>query len=263
MSPSKTGKLADCIASQQKTVIFTGAGISTESGIPDFRSPGGIWDQFDPEEMTYQNFMADEKNRRKYWAFHHQSWRNIRDARPNPAHRAVRQLEDHCDISAVITQNIDGLHRKAGTDPERLLELHGTMWRADCLSCGETHPCEQAFDQIDSGISVPRCPVCEGDLKPGTVAFGEPLPKNVMVRAQKAAVSCEVFIAVGSSLTVYPAAFLPEMAVNAGANVAIINRDPTPLDSMAHLVSHGKAGEILPEVVRHLDEQQRHPRPGC
>ncbi len=252
MSSSDMDRVADWITPGAKTVIFTGAGISTESGIPDFRSPGGIWDRFDPKEMTYQKFISDREHRKKYWAFHRESWRGIRAAEPNAAHLAIAELQNLTDVTAIITQNIDGLHQKAGSDPERVLELHGSLWRAQCLECGRTLRSERAFQQLREGQDIPCCFHCGADLKPGTVAFGEALPEDVMADAQAASLSCDVFIAVGSSLMVYPAAFLPEMAVNAGARLAIINRDPTPQDPHAHVVMHGLAGEILPDLPRRL-----------
>ncbi len=249
---SEALRLAEWLGPEVQTVVFTGAGISTESGIPDFRSPGGIWARFDPNDMTYQKFLSGPEGRRRYWRFHRETYQTIARAEPNLGHRAVAELEKYTDLMAVITQNIDGLHQKAGTDPERVLELHGTLWEARCLECGRVHSAEDAFGQMEAGVDIPGCESCVGHLKPGTISFGEPLPETVLTRAQEVSLSCEVFIAIGSSLGVYPAAYLPQMAAEAGAWLAIINRDPTPMDDLAALVVHTSAGSFLSDVICEL-----------
>lgn len=253
MSNTGTRTLASWITASEELVVFTGAGISTESGIPDFRSPGGIWDRFDAEIMTYDNFLSSEEGRRKYWEFHRDSWTMFNKAEPNRAHLALTRLEEHAKLTAIITQNIDGLHQRSGICPEKVLELHGTMWEVGCLDCGEIHPWEQVLSRIEDGDEVPLCHSCEGLLKPGTVAFGEPLPEDVFARAYEAASSCDLFLAIGTSLTVYPAAILPEIAANTDARLAIINRDPTPLDSRADLTIHGMAGAVLSGTLEHIE----------
>lgn len=246
--------LARLLQDSCRIAVFTGAGISTESGIPDFRSPGGIWEHFDPDDMTFESFMADDEGRRKYWEFHLSCWKNFSDAEPNPAHRAVARLQRRAEVAAVITQNIDGLHQRATSSAERVLELHGTMWEVECLQCGERSGSREVFDHLEKEYVVPRCTRCGGILKPGTVAFGEPLPGDTFSAARDASIGCDLFLCIGSSLSVYPAALLPRMAVESGARLVIVNRDPTPLDEAAELVVRGLAGEILPAAVALLDD---------
>lgn len=246
--------LARLIQESCRLTVFTGAGISTESGIPDFRSPGGIWERFDPEDMTFESFLADDEGRRRYWQFHHDCWKSFGDAEPNPAHLAVARLQECAEVGAVITQNIDGLHQRAGSSEELVLELHGTMWEVKCLECGERRGWRKVFDLLENEITVPRCEVCGGILKPGTVAFGEPVPDDTFTAARDASISCDLFLCIGSSLSVFPAALLPRMALESGSRLVIINRDPTPLDGSAELVIQGLAGETLPAAVALVEE---------
>ena len=164
--------VADMILQSKKVVVFTGAGFSTESGVPDFRSPGGVWDTFDPSELNYQNFLRSEEIREKYWRMHKMMWETIRDAQPNSGHHAVTELYKMGKLDCVITQNTDGLHQKAGVPEELVLELHGTMQWVDCLECGQRYPRSQVHDKMLAGEKVPRCDSCNGLLKPATVAFG-------------------------------------------------------------------------------------------
>ncbi len=248
MSREKIESLTRLIQDSNNIVVFTGAGVSTESGVPDFRSPGGVWDRFDPNEMTYQKFLSSPQSRSKYWELYHECWREFQGAEPNPAHLAVADLEKRGKLSAVITQNIDELHQKAGNSPGKVLELHGTMWKVRCLKCEAPYPWDEAFRILEQGETVENCPHCGGLLKPATISFGQQLPLQTLEEAQQHTRSCDLFISIGSSLVVYPAAFLPEMAKEAGATLVIINREPTPFDSIADLVIHGQAGQILASV---------------
>ncbi len=236
-----------------KGVVFTGAGISTESGIPDFRSPGGIWDRFDPSELSFQNFQSNPRSRRTYWNFYRENWMVSRDVKPNQAHLAVASLEKLGKIAAVITQNIDGLHQAAGNMAARVLELHGNMWEVRCLSCNALYPWEEILSALDEGKNVENCGYCGGLLKPATVSFGQSLPQQTLKEAQEYCMSCDLLICIGSSLVVYPAAGLPELAKSSGARLVIINRESTPKDKVADLVIRGEAGGIMSGILNLLN----------
>ena len=235
--------------SSGRTVVFSGAGISTESGIPDFRSPGGLWERFDPAELSYPSFLASAQSRRSYWRFYRENWGLSRDARPNAAHFAVAALEESEKLSVVITQNIDGLHQQGGSSPDKVLELHGNMWEVRCLSCASLYPWEEVFLRLEEGLEVEDCRSCGGLLKPATISFGQSLSQDVLERARRHTLESDLFICMGSSLVVYPAASFPEMAKQAGARLVIINREPTPLDGVADLVIHGQIGPVMSEVM--------------
>lgn len=242
----------------EKAVVFSGAGISTESGIPDFRSPGGLWERFDPDELSFPRFVASVQSRSHYWAFYRENWRLSREAQPNQAHHAVALLEKLGLLSAVITQNIDGLHQQGGSGPDRVLELHGNMWRVRCLSCAADYPWEELFQLLEQGAEVYNCRSCGGLLKPATISFGQSLSGEVLEAARRHTLNCDLFICIGSSLVVYPAASFPQMARDKGARLVIINRDATNLDSLADLVIRGEAGPVmfaLAEKVKELKEQ--------
>ena len=235
--------------SSGRAVVFSGAGISTESGIPDFRSPGGLWERFDPAELSYPSFLASAQSRRSYWRFYRENWGLSRDARPNAAHFAVAALEQSEKLSVVITQNIDGLHQQGGSTPDKVLELHGNMWEVRCLSCASLYPWEEVFLRLEEGLEVEDCRSCGGLLKPATISFGQSLSQDVLERARRHTLESDLFICMGSSLVVYPAASFPEMAKQAGARLVIINREPTPLDGVADLVIHGQIGPVMSEVM--------------
>lgn len=249
----KLMQLAEWIKESRSIVVFTGAGISTESGIPDFRSPGGIWERFDPAELSYPNFVASPVSRRKYWEFYRQYWKMAAHVQPNRAHLAVAALERTGKLAAVITQNIDGLHQAAGNAPEKVLELHGTMWEVRCLSCHYSYPWQKFYALLEEGREVENCSQCGGLLKPATVSFGQSLPVETLREAQRCSINCDLFICIGSSLVVYPAAQLPETAKSSGAKLVIINRERTPLDSIADLVLRGEAGEIMTALLERLE----------
>lgn len=247
-------KLADQIKESNNIVVFTGAGISTESGIPDFRSPGGLWERFDPSEFTYQNFVSHPLIRRKFWEFYRENWKVSSGAQPNIAHRAVAALERQGKLTAVITQNIDGLHQAAGNSPEKVLQLHGTMWEVRCLSCNDDfYSWKEILNLLEEGKDVPGCRKCGGLLKPATVSFGQSLPQDILQEARRVSMNCELFICIGSSLVVYPAAQLPAMAKEAGARLVIINREGTPLDRIADINIKGEAGEVMGSLLELLD----------
>lgn len=240
-------ELRDMLAACRRGVVFTGAGISTESGIPDFRSPGGIWSQYRPIE--FQEFLASEAARRAYWRRKFATHGAVAQAVPNRGHRAVAELTHRGKVSRVITQNIDGLHQQSGVPEDRVIELHGNTTYAACLDCGERHelgPIRAAF-AVDE--TLPLCRGCGGMVKSATISFGQQMPEDAMRRAEAATLECDLFLAVGSSLVVYPAAGFPALAKQGGARLVILNREPTPLDSIADLVINGEIGSTLGTAV--------------
>lgn len=249
-----TGKVADLIFGSQRVVVFTGAGVSTESGIPDFRSPGGIWERFDPDDFTYQKFVSDPESRRKQWQMLREGLLTG-SVEPNPAHYAIAELDRLGKLDCVITQNVDNLHQRAGVSDEKVFELHGNMQWAVCLSCGRRYPFEEIKARLDAGEEVPDCEACQGILKPDAVLFGEQLPRQVLNEASRRSYSCDLFIVIGSTLVVYPAAYMPTYAVSAGARLVIINLSPTPMDHQATVLIRAKAGEAMPKVVQNVKEK--------
>jgi NAD-dependent deacetylase len=246
------GQVAEMIIQSARTVVFTGAGISTESGIPDFRSPGGIWERFDPEDFTYDKFLGDDAARRKQWRLLRQLGRT---AEPNPAHHAIARLHQLGRLNCVITQNIDNLHQKAGLPDDIVLELHGNARWAVCLGCRRRYPFNQVIAELDSDEAIPDCPDCGGILKPDVVFFGETLPQEVLGQAITRSQGCELFIVIGSTLVVYPAAYMPIHALEAGARLAIVNLSQTPLDREAEVVIRARAGETMSRVVQKVEEK--------
>ena len=233
------------IARSSRIVGFTGAGISTESGIPDFRSPNGIW--ANNRMIEYSEFVNSRAGRVEYWRQKVAMWPEMRDAEPNAGHRAFAELERQGRLRAMITQNIDGLHQKAGNT--NVIELHGTTVECECLTCGARISMDEAVGRVKAGDPAPECDTCGGLLKPATISFGQSMPALAMKLAVEACLDCEVFLAVGSSLVVYPAASLPELAKQSGAALIIINRTPTPLDEIADLVINEEIGKALPALV--------------
>jgi NAD-dependent deacetylase len=228
-------------------VGFTGAGISTESGIPDFRSPNGIWAR--NRTVYFDEFVRSEEDRIEYWRQKTESWPDMRGAKPNAGHLAFVGLAAQGKLKALITQNIDGLHQASGLDPQLVLELHGNGTFASCLSCGARSSIDDAIERINQGERAPRCKPCGGLLKPATISFGQEMPRDVLWKSQLAAESCDVFLAVGSSLVVYPAAGLPVAAKRSGARLIILNRTETPLDEIADLVIRHEISVALPELA--------------
>jgi len=245
----KIEALADMIAESSKVVVFTGAGFSTESSVPDFRGPQGVWEKFDPNELNLQNFLRSEEIRVKYWQVHRLFWETVRVAEPNSGHYAVTELHKMGKLDAVITQNTDGLHQKSGTPDEKVLELHGTMHWVDCLDCRKRYPREDVHQMMLAGQDVPRCGTCNGILKPATVAYGQSLPQREMEESEDAAERCDLLIGAGSSMVVYPAAQMPIIAKRSGAKLVIINLGDTPHDHLADIVINEKTGEVLTKSV--------------
>jgi len=240
-------KVAALILESSRVIVFTGAGISTESGIPDFRSPGGIWTKFDPDDFTIQKFMSSEKTRRMQWQMMAEG-SLLKDAEPNQAHHAVAELEKLGKITCVITQNIDNLHQKAGSSPDKVFELHGNMKFVRCMSCNKRFPVEGILQRLDKE-EIPDCQFCRGILKPDAVFFGESLPQQVLNDAIQHARHCDLFIVIGSTLVVYPAAYMPMYAVESGAKLVIINLSPTPMDAKAAALITASAGETMSRIV--------------
>ncbi|MGD0795763.1 MAG: NAD-dependent deacylase [Dehalococcoidales bacterium] len=249
--------IADMIVQSKKIVVFTGAGFSTESGVPDFRSPGGVWDVFDPSELNLPNFLRREDVREKYWKMHKMMWETIREAKPNAGHFAVAELHQMGKLDCVITQNTDGLHQKAGVPAEMVLEIHGTMQFVDCLDCHKRYPRSHAHDKMLAGEKVPRCNSCNGLLKPATVAFEQSMPERETREAEVRSSGCDLFLAAGSSLVVYPAAQMPVIAKQGGAKLVILNLTETPHDRHADVVIAEKTGETMAKIVSRVREKTK------
>ena len=247
MIASDPARLAHLLDTSHRTVVFTGAGISTESGIPDFRSPGGIWSQMRP--IDFQDFLASEAMRRESWRRKLASDETLRTAQPNRGHRAVAELVLRGSCACVITQNIDGLHQGAGVPSDTLVELHGNATYAACLECGLRHELEPILAAFAHDETLPSCSACGGIVKTATISFGQRMPMAAVARAEQEALACELFVVLGSSLVVFPAADLPRLAKHNGARLAIVNREPTPMDNLADLVIHSGIGEVLGEAI--------------
>jgi NAD-dependent deacetylase len=237
---------ARLLGEARRIVVFTGAGISTESGIPDFRSPGGIWTRQTP--IDFSEFMRSEKARRETWRRRFEMEPILRDAQPNRGHRAVAQLIADGKASSVITQNIDGLHQASGVPSQQVIELHGNTTFAHCLSCGQRYEIDELRIDFERDSIVPHC-ACGGYVKSATVSFGQSMPPLAMQRAEAETLACDLFVVIGSSLVVYPAAAFPELAKRAGAALVIVNREPTGLDGIADLVLNRSIGATLGEAV--------------
>lgn len=240
----------ELIAGASRITALTGAGISTPSGIPDFRGPNGLWTK-DPEAEKLSNLQAytssgDVRVRAWQARLDHPAWQ----AEPNAAHRAFVDLERSGRLAAIVTQNIDELHQRAGSDPERVVELHGTMFHTECLGCGHRDDMQRALDRVRAGSADPPCEDCGGILKSATISFGQALDGDVLERARLAAVTCDVLIAAGTSLTVHPAAGLVDVAASAGASVIVCNASETPYDDLADVVLRDPLDEVLPRISR-------------
>ncbi len=247
-------RVADLIIHARRVVVFTGAGISTESGIPDFRSPGGIWERFDPEEFTYQRFLDSAESRRKHWQLLGGGLLHG-GVEPNQAHYALAELDRLGRLDCIITQNVDNLHQQAGVPDHKVFELHGNLQWAVCLSCGQRYPFARIKARLAEGEDDPACERCRGMLKPDVVMFGELLPEPVFHEASRRSRDCDLFIVIGSSLVVYPAAYMPIYAVDAGARLVIINLSPTPMDKQATVLIRARAGEAMSQIVSKVKEK--------
>jgi NAD-dependent deacetylase len=236
-------QFAALIAGARRMVAFTGAGMSTESGIPDFRSPGGVWSRMKP--IYFQEFVASEERRRESWRRAFTGAAGWTGAKPNAGHHALTRLANAGKLAAIITQNVDNLHQASGTSVEKVIELHGNASYARCLECGlrhELNDLKAAF--LDRGV-LPACRACSGIVKTATISFGQPMPEEAMAKAEQASLACDLFVVLGSSLVVYPAAEFPLLAKRNGAKLVIVNREPTEQDSLADLVVHGEIGAVL------------------
>jgi NAD-dependent deacetylase len=242
--------IAEWLRKADRITVLTGAGISTDSGIPDYRGPNGVWTRNPSAQRmsTLQDYVADPDVRQRAWQSRkaHPAW----TAEPNDAHRALVDLEKTGKLTALVTQNIDELHQRAGSSRELVVELHGTIWWAECLTCGIRSPMADELGRVSDDEPDPECTLCGGILKSATVSFGQPLDPQVLQRAWRAAQDCELFVAIGTSLTVQPAAGLCEVAVEAGARFVVVNAEPTPYDGLADAVLREPIGDILPSLVR-------------
>ncbi len=241
--PDSPPDLRALLTRSRRAVIFTGAGISTESGIPDFRSPDGVWARMGP--IYFEDFLASSESRRESWRRKLVSDREMLAAEPNRGHRVVAELVRSGMARVVITQNIDGLHQKAGVPESQVIELHGNATYASCLECGARHELEPIMRAFRVDETLPECRECHGIVKTATISFGQPMPEPALERAESEARSCDLFVAIGSSLVVYPAAALPGVAKTHGAQLAILNREPTGFDRMADLVINAEIGDTL------------------
>ena len=240
-------RLAALLADSARTVVFTGAGMSTESGIPDFRSPDGVWSRMKP--IDFDTFMHNEDARREAWQRTFSGAAGWVGAKPNEGHFAIARLIDTGKLGHVITQNVDNLHQDAGVPAHQVIELHGNAGYATCLICGLRHELADLRDPFLEQGTLPTCRACGGIVKSATISFGQPMPVEAMRRAHAASRQCDLFIVLGSSLVVYPAAALPMVAKSNGAALAIINREPTHMDGRADLVLHAEIGGVLREIV--------------
>jgi NAD-dependent deacetylase len=240
-------QLARMIDDARRVVVFTGAGMSTESGIPDFRSPGGVWSRMTP--IYFQDFVASEERRREAWTRTFSGAAGWVGARPNAGHLAVARLAKKGKVGVVITQNVDNLHQDSGVPDDRVIELHGNAGYAKCLRCGERHELAELREPfLEHGV-VPTCRACGAIVKTATISFGQPMPTEAMARAEAAALACDLFLVLGSSLVVFPAAGLPLLAKGNGAALAIVNREPTDQDGFADLVLHDEIGPVMEAVT--------------
>jgi NAD-dependent deacetylase len=246
---SDAEKLARLLADADRAVVFTGAGISTESGIPDFRSPGGVWSTMKP--IYFQDFVASRAKRREAWTRVFNRTAGWTGASPNVGHHAVAKLVAAGKVSCVITQNVDNLHQDSGVPAERVIELHGNASYASCLDCRRRYEFEALKPRWEADEDI-LCEVCQGLIKTATISFGQAMPEAEMRRATEEAMSCDLLLVLGSSLVVYPAAGLPLIARDAGARLAIVNREPTDLDRAAHLVLNAEIGPLMHETLEKL-----------
>lgn len=231
------------VRNSRQIVFFTGAGISTESGVPDFRSPGGVWTKYQP--VYFDEFMSSEAARIRHWKLKKATYELYKNVRPNVGHASIREFEKRGQLLGLITQNIDGLHKIAGVSDEKIVELHGTDRVVTCLRCHKRFAPESIYEHLGDEFVAPTCDACGGYLKSANVSFGQQMPVNEMQQAQAWSEAAEIFIVTGSSLQVQPAASLPVIAKRSGAFLAIINRDPTPLDDLADFNYLGRIGEFF------------------
>jgi len=251
--PAGVVRLAELLRDARDAVVFTGAGISTESGIPDFRSPGGIWTQMAP--IDFQEFVSSAVMRKEAWRRRFAMEETFARGRPNAGHEAIAALVARGTVSHVITQNIDNLHQQSGVPAGQVIELHGNTRYAKCLECGARAELEPIRLHFEAHGDPPDCTECGGLLKTATISFGQAMPEREMERAERATRACDLFLVLGSSLVVYPAAGFPLLAKRGGAKLIIVNREPTDQDGMADLVLHAEIGPTLREAMERLREK--------
>jgi NAD-dependent deacetylase len=242
----KIALIVEKIKASKKLVVFTGAGISTESGIPDYRGQGGIWDRFRP--VYFDEFMSSRESRIRYWEQRMDMEKNLRRAKPNEGHMSIAALHDLGHLHALITQNIDGLHEASGIPGEKIIELHGNTRRVRCMGCKRLISWKEAEDMIESGDKAPECS-CGGYFKPDTISFGQAMPVEETKKAARLSSESDVFMVIGSTLIVQPASLMPEYARASGGFLAIINLSETPFDRKCNVLIRGKAGDILKQIV--------------
>jgi len=236
-------EFAQQIRKRGELVFFTGAGVSTESGVPDFRSPGGIWTKYSP--VYFDDFVSNEEARVRYWTMKRETHDLYKNVQPNIGHYSIASFEQRGQLLGLITQNVDGLHGIAGVSPEKMVELHGTDRKVSCLGCGKNFDPEPIYARLAESIMPSPCDGCGGLLKPATISFGQPMPQAAMKRAQEWSEAAEVFIVAGSSLVVQPAASFPVITKQNGALLAIVNRESTPLDNLADYNFRGAIGDFF------------------
>lgn len=244
----RIGHAVQLLKNSGNSAAFTGAGISTESGISDFRSKGGVWDRF--RIVTYQEFIASHDARVEYWQMKKELFKEIKGARPNKAHLSLAELEQAGKLDCLITQNIDGLHQDGGS--LNVIEIHGTNRKAVCLDCGKLWPIEEIQERLEAGDLAPSCNECKGFIKPATISFGQSMPEAKMIRAFQCVAQCDLLLMIGSSLQVEPAASIPREAHKTGSNLVYINRTETPTDHLADVLFNEDAGEVLSSIVERL-----------
>jgi NAD-dependent deacetylase len=249
MADEELARIAGWLRDARRIVVLTGAGISTESGIPDFRGPQGVWTKNPDAEKTatLSYYVRDPEVRRRAWQNRIES--EMWSAKPNAGHYALAELEARAALELLVTQNVDGLHLAAGTSPERIVEIHGTVHAAKCLGCGWRGPMEETLDRVRAGDDDPECLLCGGILKSATISFGENLVPEDLMRAQLASAEADLFLAAGTTLTVHPAAGLPEIALQNGARLVILNAQETPFDDWASAIRRDQLGDVLPALV--------------
>lgn len=245
----KITAISDKINAGGKNIVFTGAGISTESGIPDYRSQGGIWDKFRP--VYFDEFISSRESREEYWRRWLALYGGLLKAKPNSAHKALARLSNAGLLEAIITQNVDGLHHASGVPEDQIIELHGNTTRIRCLHCRQLTPTNEVWERLSKGDTAPDC-VCGGHLKPDTISFGQAMPVAEVEKAQALSRSCDFFMVVGSTLLVQPAAHMPFYARNNGAFLAIVNLSETPCDDICDVMIREQAGKVLPAIVENI-----------
>ncbi len=244
--------LSEAFLNKGKNIVFTGAGISTESGIPDFRSKGGIWDKYKP--VYFDEFMSSRDSRIEYWRQKSELYNDLAKAKPNAAHRALAFLFEKNLLDCIITQNIDGLHQETGIPDDCVIELHGSNRRVRCMTCSRIYSLEETHKRIEQGDPAPECE-CGGFLKPDTISFGQSMPVAELERAAALSKSCSLFLVIGSTLLVQPAALMPGYAKHSGAKLAIINLSDTPYDSACDILIRESAGKVMEDLTCLLEEK--------